>query len=98
MHKGRNALNHALVDKFLEWFGEGDMPQILQDMTPKTGVEEVAGTVLAAADIEVHLVPIVHFVFRGKGAVVLGVHVAQEIPGTSCPTGHGGGLQGKAFA
>ncbi len=43
---------------------------------------------LHAAVIPVHPVPVIKSLLRGKGLVIVGVHISEEVPGGACPLGH----------
>ena len=58
MCKAAGTLNHALIDEFLERLLAFYNLNILEELVPEAAVNEVACGVLAATQIEVHIIPI----------------------------------------
>ena len=50
----RGRLNVPLVVKPLEGFGTGDVSEVIQDLVPETGVEEMKHSMLYSTDIEIN--------------------------------------------
>ena len=93
-----NAQNHALMDEALPGFRGGDQAQVVEDMVPETGVEEVQDGVLGAPHVKVHGHPVL-FLFRIPAPlVVVGIDVAEVVPAGAGPLGHGVGLPGADLA
>ncbi len=97
------AKDEALVDEALEGLGGGEVAEVVKDFVPESCVEEVEDGVFGAADVEVHAAggarggePVAFFFRIEKGAVVVGVEVAEVIPAGAGPLGHGVGLAGVA--
>ena len=96
VHKAGAAQDHALVDHELERLVESDVSEVVQEFGPKPRVQQVPCGVFGAPHVEVHLAPVVAFLSSAKLLVVVGVHVAQEVPAAAGPTGHGVGFHGLA--
>ena len=60
VHKVGAPLDHTLIDELLERFVLGADADVMEEFVPESGVDEVAGGVLRAAEIEVYILPIVH--------------------------------------
>ena len=97
VHEAGPSQDHPLVDHAFERFIEADVSPVVQEFGPKTCVQQVPGGVLGPADVQVHLAPVIAFVAGAKLRLVVGVHVTQEVPAASRPTGHRVGLHGVAL-
>ena len=59
---------------------------------PEAGVEQMQGGMLHSAVVPVNRHPVIQGLLAGKGLVVAGIRIAQEIPGGSGPLRHSVGL------
>ena len=66
-----------------------DHADIIEELVPKTGIEQVQRGVLHAAVVPIHRAPILLSLFADQLAIIMGIHVAQEVPGGTGPLGHG---------
>ena len=96
VHKLALSLDHALVDEFLERLLFADQSHIIEEFVPETGINEVARSVFGAADIKIHVPPVLIGVPAHQRLVVLRIHIAQIIGAAAGETGHGAGLDGIA--
>ena len=60
----------------------------MQELGVETGVQKVQHRVLHAADVHVYRQVLVGLLTAHQLLIVVVVHVAQEIPGGTCPLGH----------
>ena len=70
----------------------GHEAEIVEEMMPEAGVDQMAGNVLHTAVIPVNGHPVAELVHIGQRLGVVGVDVAEEVPGGTGPLGHGIGL------
>ena len=52
------AQDHAMAGALVVGLREGDHPQVIEELVPEPGVEQVEGGVLHAAVVPVHLAPV----------------------------------------
>ncbi len=88
----RASLNHALVDKFLEGLFHHRHANVVQELVPEAGIDEVTRGVLGSANIEVHLLPVFHSLLRKVGLVVVRIHITQIVSARAGKTRHGAEL------
>ena len=67
----------------------GDHADVVEELVPEPGVEQVQGGVLHAAVVPIHRGPVLEGFFRSQSLVVVGVHIPQEVPAGTGPLGHG---------
>ena len=72
--------------------GGADPADVVEYFVPKAGVEQVQDGVLGAADVQIDGHPVFFFGLVEGGTIVVGVEVAEVIPATAGPLGHGVGL------
>ena len=93
----RTALDHTLIDEFLERLRFADISQVVEEHVPEARIHQVPCRVFDAADVEIDVAP----VFVGGAAherpVVVRVHVAQVVGRRSGESGHRGYFEGIAF-
>ena len=82
------SLDHALVDEFLEGLFFATEADVMEELVPETGIDQVAGGVFGAADVEIHVAPILVGLFGEILLVVVRVHVAEIIAGGAGESGH----------
>jgi hypothetical protein len=73
------ALYHALVDKLLERFFLYGNAEVEEELVPEAAVDEMAGGVFRAADVEVDVLPVAGGLWGEQRAAVVRVHVAEEV-------------------
>ena len=56
---------------------------------PKAGIEQMQGGMFHTSVVPVHGEPVFHSFPGGDGVFVVGIHVADEVPGGARPLGHG---------
>ena len=56
------------------------MAHVIEELMPKARVEQVADCMFAAAEIEVHTLPVVDLILSCEFLVIMRVHIAQEVP------------------
>ena len=91
-----------MVDEALEWFGRGEVAEIVQHHVPEPGVEEMEHGVLRAADVKINPTGIVLSVAEpvARGFLsyeltgVARVAITQVVPAGAGPLGHGVQLAG----
>ena len=86
------AQDHAVGGTLFVGLLGGHHADVVQELVPEAGVKQVQGGVLHAAVVPVHGAPVVQGLSGGQGFLVVGVHIAQEVPGGARPLGHGVGL------
>ena len=52
------SLDHALVDQLAERLVADHLAQVVKEFVPETGIDQVAGGMLGATHVEVHLLPV----------------------------------------
>ena len=83
------AENHAVAGALGIRLFRVDDADIIEELVPEAGVQQVKRRVLHTAVIPVNGGPI-GFSFFGDGSIlVVRVHIAQIIPAGACPLGHG---------
>ena len=97
VHELALSLDHALVDELLERFGLANVAQVIEELVPETGVDEVTGGVLGTTDVEVHVAPVLIVFPAYQRLVVVRIHVAEVVRAAAGETGHGAGLDGIAL-
>ena len=58
IHKVAAALDHTLIDKTLEGFLLTAVAVVEEKLVPKAAVDEMAGGMLRAAHVEIHMAPV----------------------------------------
>ncbi len=86
------AQDHAVGGALLIGLLGGHHADVVEELVPEAAVQQVQGGVLHAAVVPVHGGPVVQGLRGGQGLVVVGVHIAQEVPAGARPLGHGVGL------
>ena len=61
---------------------------IVQEVVPETGVEQVQSGMFHTAVVPVNRSPVFERFLACKRIVVVRVHIPKEVPGRSCPLGH----------
>ena len=79
VHEVGTALYHALVYQLAEWLVLAYIPEVVEELVPEAGVNEMAGGVFRSADIQVYAAPVFISLARHKGLVVVGVHIAEIV-------------------
>ena len=74
-----SSLNHTLVDEFLEGFLLLAHAQVEEELVPEARVDEVTCGMLAAAHVEVNVLPVFRCLLANESLAVVGVHVAQVV-------------------
>ena len=69
-----------------------DNADVVEELVPEAGVEQVQRGVLHAAVVPVHRAPVLLRLVRDRLMVVVRIHIAQEVPRRTRPLGHGVGL------
>ena len=72
----RTPLNHTLVDEFLKGLVLADITEVVEELVPEAAVDKVSRGVLAAAEVEVHLPPVLVHCGRYQCLAVVVVHIA----------------------
>ena len=80
--------NHAVAGSFCIRFRTGNSTDIIQELVPETGVQQVQCGMFHTAVVPVYRQPVFHPVPIGKSFVVVGVDITQEIPGGTGPLRH----------
>ena len=65
---------------------------IIEELMPETAIEQMQRRMLHTAVIPVNRAPVFHGLFRSKRLIVMRIHIAQEVPGRTCPLRHGIGF------
>ena len=73
------SLNHSLVDEFPEWLLLAYVSQVIKELVPETGIDQVAGRVLGSSYIEVDIAPVGISILAHEGIVVVRIHVTEVI-------------------
>ena len=93
------AQDHAVAGALGIGFSTGDDPDVMEEVVPEPGVEQMEGGMLHAAVVPVHLSPVLQGLLGRQSLVVVGIHIPQEVPAGAGPLGHGVGLAlGRAAA
>ena len=82
------ALNHTLVDQFLEGLVLAGVAGVVEELVPETRVNQVACGVLRTTYVEVYVAPVLVSVVAHEGLLVLGVHIAQIVCTGASETRH----------
>ena len=69
-----------------------DLTDVVQEMMPEPGIDQVSGDMLHAAVVPVDRHPVIDLFPVCEDLVIVGIHIAEEIPGGTGPLGHGVGL------
>ena len=70
----------------------GHGADVIEELMPEPGVQQMQRGVLHAAVVPVHGRPVFQGLLGGQGLVVVGVHIPQEVPAGASPLGHGVGF------
>ena len=89
------SLNHALVHQLLEWLFHGGDVDVVQELVPEAGVNQVSGGMFGTSYIEVHVAPVFVHLLVNQCRVVARVHVAQVVSAGACESRHGVQFQGE---
>ena len=81
--------DHAVAGALGIGLLSGHHADVIEELVPEAGVEQVQRGVLHTTVVPVHGRPVVQRLLGGQGLVVVGVHIAQEVPGGTGPLGHG---------
>ena len=95
--KTRAALNHTLINHFLERLVLARQTNVIQELAPEAAVNQMAGGVFGAANIKVHVLPIVVGFATEIFLVVVRVFVAEIVTARTGKARHSVGLDGIAF-
>ena len=88
IHKVASSLNHALVHQFLERFFYGGNAEVVEELVPETGINQVAGGMFRTAYVEVDVTPVfIHFLVY-QGSMVTRVHITQIVCARTCESRH----------
>ena len=74
-----SSLDHTLVDEFLEGFLLLAHAQVEEELVPEARVDEMTGSMLAAAHVKVNVLPVFRCLLANKSLAVVGIHVAQVV-------------------
>ena len=91
------ALDHALIDQLAERLFLAHISQVVEELVPEPGIDQVAGGMLGASDIEVHVPPVFVLGAVHEGRVVVRVHIAQVVGAAAGKSGHRALLYGPAL-
>jgi len=80
VHKIGSSLDHALVDHLLERLFDTYRTDVVEELRPKPGIQQVAGGVFRTSNVKVNCSPVVGFRFICKAFLVFGIGVAEKIP------------------
>ena len=84
-----SSLNHTLVHQLLERFFHNGDTQVVQELVPEAGVDQVAGSMFCTTYIEIHVLPVGIYVRGYQCCVVTRIHVAQVVGAGACEARHG---------
>ena len=87
--------HHAVGGPFSVGLNPRNQFQIGEHLVPESGVEQMQRRVLHSPVVPVHRQPIIHFLPVGKPLIILGIKVAQEVPGAPSPVWHGISLSSR---
>ena len=91
------SLDHTLVDKLSERLILTDIAEVIEELVPETGIDEVAGGVLGASDIQIDIAPICIGLGTYKLFAVVRVHIPEVICARPCKARHRAGFQRMTF-
>ena len=83
------SLNHSLVYQFLERLVLTYVTQIIEELVPESGVDEVACSVLCSTNIEIYISPVIICLFAYQSGVVVRIHIPQIVGAAACKARHG---------
>ena len=93
----RTALNHTLIDQLLERLIFANIAQIIEELIPETRINQVSRSMLATAQIQIHLTPVLVRLFAHERLVVMRIHISQIIGRRTGEARHGTQLQRMTF-
>ena len=97
VHEAGATLDHTLVDKLAERLLLADIAQVVEELVPETGVDEVAGGVLCTSYVKVHVAPVFIRFPAHQGIMIVRVHITEIIGAAACKAGHCAGLNRAAL-
>ena len=89
VYEAASAQDHPLVDHFGKGFIKANDAEVREELGPESAVQQVACSVFCSPNVEVNLSPVVALGPVTQAAVVVRVHVPQEVPARSSPARHG---------
>ena len=82
------ALYHALIDQLAERLLLAHISQVIEELVPEPGIDQMAGGMLGTSDIEVHVPPVFVLGAVHEGRVIVRVHIAQVVGAAAGKSGH----------
>ena len=89
IHKVAPALNHALVNQFLERLFLARHTHVEEELVPEAAVNQMTRSMFATAHIQIDILPILVSLLAHQSLVVVWVHIAQIVSRTARKTWHG---------
>ena len=93
VYEVRTALDHTLVDKLLERLVLTYIAQVIEELVPETGVNQMARSMLCTTDIEIDIPPVFVSLAAHELLIVMRVHVSQIVSAGTCKAWHCAGFQ-----
>ena len=79
VNKVRAALDHTLVDQFLERLLLAYQTEVEQELVPETAIDQVARSVLRTADIQIDITPVFVNLLIHQCLMVAWIHITQVV-------------------
>ena len=89
------ALNHALVNQFLERLFLARHTHVEEELVPEAAVNQVTRSMFATAHIQIDILPILVSLLAHQSLVVVWVHIAQIVGRTARKAWHGVEFDGE---